>query len=77
MGQGRAIDEALRQQMSSELKAMEEGIHSALMGLSASAGGAVAVAAGGRGEETVAGSTPLRLGGVAAGDVGFAEVWTV
>lgn len=34
MGQGRAVDEALRQRIKSELVAVEESIHSTLMSLS-------------------------------------------
>ena len=72
MGQGRAIDEALRLQMSSELKAMAEGIHSALMGLAWASGGGEGGKGGGDSSSSPAGS--LKMGGVATGDVGFAEV---
>lgn len=57
------MDEALRQRMSSELKALEETLHSALMALSAA--GAVANKGG-----APAGSK----GAIASGDMAFVEV---
>ena len=64
MGQGRAVDEALRARMGSELRALEDTLHAALMGLaSASTLAGVGGTEGG-----------LPLGGVVSGDVVFVEV---
>ena len=75
MGQGRAVDEALRQRMSSELRALEASLHSSLMALSATGGGSssrgeVEGSAPGGGQGTSASGR----GAVASGDAAFVEV---